>query len=129
MTPPRGADSLRILVPVAIRAIFARLAPRVEAATGRALMPIFDLNPAIPERIPAGEAYDIGLTNPPYVDALVAAGRVDGANPRPFGRIPLAIGRRAGVDASVLKDAAEIATLLRRAESIAYIGDGTSGRT
>lgn len=126
---PRDADALRIFVPVAIRAIFMRLAPRLEAAAGRALAPIFDLNPAIPKRILAGEAYDIGLTNPPYVDALVAAGRADGASQRAFGRIPLAIGRRAGVQAPVLTDAAEIAALLRGAESIAYTGDGTSGRT
>ncbi len=126
---PRDAGALRIFVPVAIRAIFERLAPRLEAAAGRALAPAFDLNPAIPERILAGEAYDIGLTNPPYVDALVAAGRADGASQRPFGRIPLAIGRRAGVEAPVLTDEAEIAALLRGAESIAYTGDGTSGRT
>lgn len=125
----READALRIFVPVAIRAIFMRLAPRLEAAAGRALAPIFDLNPAIPERILAGEAYDIGLTNPPYVDALVAAGRADGASQRPFGRIPLAIGRRAGVEAPVLTDTAEIAAVLHGAESIAYTGEGTSGRT
>lgn len=59
MTPPRGADSLRILVPVAIRAIFARLAPRVEAATGRALMPIFDLNPAFRSPSAVGLAWTL----------------------------------------------------------------------
>lgn len=126
---PRDEDALRIFVPVAIRAVFLRLAPRLEAAAGRALAPVFDLNPAIPKRILAGEAYDIGLTNPPYVDALVAAGRADGASQRPFGRIPLAIGRRAGMEAAVLTDAAGIAALLRGAESIAYTVDGTSGRT
>ncbi|MBX9594233.1 MAG: substrate-binding domain-containing protein, partial [Roseomonas sp.] len=129
MTMPRDAEALRIFVPEAIRAIFERLAARLEATAGRALAPVFDLNPAIPERIRAGEAYDIGLTNPPYVDALVAAGRADGASMRPFGRIPLAIGRRAGVVAPVLTDAAGIAALLRSAESIAYTGEGTSGRT
>jgi hypothetical protein len=129
MTMPGDADALRIFVPLAIRAVFAQLAPRLEAAAGRALTPIFDLNPAIPKRILAGEAYDIGLTNPPYVDALVAAGRADSASQRPFGRIPLAIGRRAGVEAPVVTDAAGIAALLRGAESIAYTGEGTSGRT
>jgi molybdate transport system substrate-binding protein len=129
MTMPPDTGALRIFVPVAIRALFMRLAQRLEAAAGRALAPVLDLNPAIPERILAGEAYDIGLTNPPYVDALVAAGRADGASQRPFGRIPLAIGRRAGMEAAVLTDAAGIAALLRGAESIAYTVDGTSGRT
>ncbi len=65
MMMPRDADTLRVFVPVAIRAVFARLAPRLEAAAGRMLAPASDLNPAIPKRILAGEAYDIGLTNPP----------------------------------------------------------------
>jgi len=129
MTMLQDVDVLRIFVPVAIRALYLRLAPRLEAAAGRTLAPLFDLNPAIPERILAGEAYDIGLNNPPYVGALVAAGRADGASQRPFGRIPLAIGRRAGMEAAVLTDAVGIAALLRGAESIAYTGEGTSGRT
>lgn len=122
------ANGLRIFVPVAIQALMDRLRPRLEATAGQALTPLVDLNPVIPERIVAGEAFDIGLTNPPYVAALVAAGRVDGASHRPFGRVPLAIGRRAGTGASVPTGAAEIAALLRSADSIGYTGAGTSGR-
>lgn len=123
------AGALRIFVPVAIHALYGELAPRLAAVAGRALEPTMDLNPAIPKRIMAGEAYDIGLTNPPYVDALIAAGLADGACHRPFGRIPLAIGRRAGAVGPVLTEASQIATLLRGAESIAYTAAGTSGRT
>ncbi|MCT8973803.1 substrate-binding domain-containing protein [Microbaculum marinisediminis] len=123
------ANGLRIFVPVAIQALMDRLRPRLEATAGQALTPLVDLNPVIPERIAAGEAFDIGLTNPPYVEALVAAGRVDGASHRPFGRVPLAIGRRAGTGESVPTGVAEIAALLSGADSIGYTGAGTSGRT
>lgn len=57
--------TLRMFNPTAIRAIMERLTPRVEAATGARLIQEVELNPLIPERLRAGERYDIGLTNPP----------------------------------------------------------------
>lgn len=118
-----------MFVPVAIRALMDRLAPRIEAAAGGTLRQVIDLNPAIPERIAAGEDFDIGFTNPPYAWALIAAGHADGASHRAFGRVPLAVGRKAGVTGPVVADAPGIAALLRGAGSIAYTGAGTSGRT
>ncbi|WP_198376077.1 molybdate ABC transporter substrate-binding protein [Neoroseomonas rubea] len=129
MSRARDHDGLRIFVPVAIHALFVRLAPRLEAAAGRALAPTIDLNPAIAQRILAGEPYDIALTNPHHVADLVAAGIVDGATHRPFGRTRLAIARRALGDGSILTDVSDIAALLLAAESIAYTGAGTSGPT
>lgn len=129
MTRTRDHDGLRIFVPVAIHALFARLAPRLEAAAGRGLTSTIDLNPAVAQRILAGEPYDIGLTNPHHVAELVAAGLVDGATHRPFGRTRLAIARRAPGDGSILTDVSDIAALLLAAGSIAYTGAGTSGTT
>jgi hypothetical protein len=123
------ASGLRIFVPEAVRALVDGLQPRLEAAAGRPLTRLVDLNPAVAKRIAAGEAFDIGLTNPHYVRELIAAGRVDGASHRPLGRVSLAIGRRAGADGPVLTGAAEIVALLRAAKSIGYTGAGTSGRT
>jgi Bacterial extracellular solute-binding protein len=123
------ATGLRIFVPEAIHALIGRLALRLESASAQVLIQIVDLNPAIAKRIAAGEAFDIGLTNPQYVEALVAAGHVDGATHRPFGRVPLAIGCKAGTEGPVLTDPAEIAALLRGSQSIGYTAAGTSGRT
>ncbi len=119
---------LRIFVPTAIRGIVAQLGPRLDAAAGRQVTQIIDLNPRIPERIAAGEAFDIGLTNPEYVPALIASRHVDATSHRPFGRVPLAVGCRSGAEAEPLRDAPAIADLFRRADSIAYTGAGTSGR-
>lgn len=120
--------NLHIFVPTAIRGIMARLGPRLDATAGRPVTQIIDLNPRIPQRIAAGEAFDIGLTNPEYVPALIASGHVDRTSHRPFGRVPLAVGCRAVNKAEPLRDALEIADLFRRADSIAYTGAGTSGR-
>jgi molybdate transport system substrate-binding protein len=122
------ANELRIFVPVAVRAFFSRHLPQLSAAVGGRLESLVDLNPKIADRIASGETYDIGLTNPSHVQALIASGHVDGASHRPFGRVPLAIGRAANGGDEPLRSGDQIAMLLREAESIAYTGAGTSGQ-
>jgi ABC-type molybdate transport system substrate-binding protein len=104
------------------------LAPRLNEAAGCMVDHEVDLNPAIASRIEAGEPFDIGLTNPPHVARLAAAGRVDGDSARPFGSIPLAVCRKAGSGAAHLQRTDEIAALLSGATGIAYTGAGTSGQ-
>lgn len=120
---------MRIFVPVAIQRVLSSLAPRLEAAAGVSITQENDLNPKIPERIMAGETDDIGLTNPPYARALIEGGHANAGSHRAFGRVPLAVAARDGTVASAVSDVQEIEALLRKAESIAYTGPGTSGRT
>lgn len=121
--------SLRLFVPAAIRAVMSRLGPRIEAMADVRLVQDVDLNPKIPERIRAGEPFDIGLTNPPYAETLIACGYADGGSHRAFGRVPLAVARSDRATGQVLEDLHGIETLLQRAQSIVYTGPGTSGRT
>jgi hypothetical protein len=121
-------QEIRMFVPVAIRAIADVLAPRMGSAAAAPVTRIVDLNPLIHRRILAGEAFDIGLTNPSFVSSLAARGHVDAASRRPFGTIPLALGRRRGSAARpVVRDRVGVATLLREVGTIAYVGAGTSG--
>ncbi|XCC96281.1 substrate-binding domain-containing protein [Salipiger sp. H15] len=124
--PPQA---LVILVPLAIKAVMSAFGTRMEAAAGLPLRVVNDLNPAIPERIFAGRPGDIGLTNPPYVRQLIEAGLVDAATHRAFGRVRLAVARKAGSGAGVLGGQDEIVAMLKSARSIGYTGAGTSGRT
>ncbi|MGA9252210.1 MAG: substrate-binding domain-containing protein [Roseobacter sp.] len=120
---------LRMFVPAAIRAIMDRLTPRLEAETGVLLTKEVDLNPLIPERIRAGEPYEIGLTNPLYTKALIDDGFADGSSHRAFGRVSLAVARKGVASGQIIADSHGIEALLRCAKSIAYTGAGTSGRT
>lgn len=122
-------QALVILVPLAIKAVINAFGARMEAVAGLPLRTVNDLNPAIPERLFAGRPGDIGLTNPPYVRQLVEAGLVDPAAQRAFGRVRLAVARKAGSDAPVLHETDEIVGMLKAAKSIGYTGAGTSGRT
>lgn len=122
------SNELLMFVPTAIKAVMGDLAPRLAAVAGVSIRQAIDLNPAISARISSGESYDIGLTNPPYVTALIASGHAAGASHHPFGRIPLAIARKADRAGRPATNPTEIAAILRAAESIAYTGEGTSGR-
>lgn len=124
--PPQ---TLVLLVPLAIKAVVAAFGPRMEAAAGVPMRTVNDLNPAIAERVFAGRPGDLGLTNPPYVTQLVEAGLVDAAAHHPFGRVRLAVARRAGTGGAVLGGREEIVALLTGARSIGYTGAGTSGRS
>ena len=121
--------TLRMFVPAAIRAVMDRLTPRVEAETGVRLIQEVELNPVIPERIRAGEPYDIALTNPHYATALIEDGLADGGSHRAFGRVSLAVALKGGAHGQIITDSQGIEALLRSAKSIAYTGAGTSGHT
>ena len=122
-------EALKILSPVAVRALMNRLAPRLDEVAGRPTEPVIDLNPAIADRIRAGERFDLGLTNPHFVPALIELGRIDGASHQPFGRVPLAIGRKEGTASGVATGVEGVVALLTKATSIGYTGAGTSGHT
>ncbi len=122
-------DEIRIFVPVAIKSLIDTLAPRLERLGAVKLIREFDLNPTIPKRISAGEAYDIGLTNPHYVVPLIAEGRVLSESHQAFGRVPLAVGSSAGLGPPTIDDRRGIKELFEAASSIAYTETGTSGQT
>lgn len=124
--PPQA---LVILVPLAIKAVMSTFAARMEAAAGLPLRVVNDLNPAIAERVFSGRSGDLGLTNPPYVRQLVDAGLVEPGAHRAFGRVRLAVARRAGTGLPVDPQQQDVVALLTGAASIGYTGAGTSGRS
>jgi hypothetical protein len=63
------------------------------------------------------------------VQALIAAGYADGTSHRAFGRVPLAVACKQGQAGEIRREMQIIKALLAGAESIAYTGAGTSGRT
>jgi molybdate transport system substrate-binding protein len=119
---------VQLLAPIALRSVLAQGLSRLETAAGVPVHLTLDLTPQIASRIAAGQPFDVGIANPHHVRDLAAAGRIDGQSASPFGKIPLAVGRRADRPAPVPTDADEIADLLRGARSIGYTGAGTSGQ-
>jgi Bacterial extracellular solute-binding protein len=121
-------SGITIFCPVAVRSLMAELRPRLESKLDTPLLVEIDLNPSIADRIAAGETFDVGLTNPHYVPELIELGRVDADSHRPFGRVPLAIARRAAEMGPIACDLGGIVALIQDAKSIGYTGAGTSGK-
>ncbi|WP_170678373.1 substrate-binding domain-containing protein [Ruegeria sp. HKCCC2117] len=123
------SNEIRFFVPTAIRAFVNGVVQRIEVAAGVSIKQMIDLNPTISERVSAGEEYDLGMTNPGYAKALIAAGYAEVGSHRAFGRVPLAVAQRPGRQDRVKENVEDLKALFREAESIAFTGVGTSGRT
>jgi ABC-type molybdate transport system substrate-binding protein len=122
-------DRLTFITAVAVHAEIEELLPQFKRQHGIEVDVNYDVNPAVAKRVIDGEAFDVGLTNPWYVDEMIALGRIIPGIHVPFGRVPLAIGT-AGPAPEVMATSDEaVRKILIEADSIAYIAPGTSGKT
>ncbi len=125
----KAPPTTQLFAPVAIRALLNEVLARHMESRACTVEVTFDLNPNIPQRILAGKAFDVGITNPWYVQNLIDAGQVDAASHTPLGRVPLAVAGQDTQVQSVLTSPDGICKLLQSAHSIAFTADGTSGKT
>jgi molybdate transport system substrate-binding protein len=128
MSPPIETG-LTLLTAIAVQTEIEELLPRFRRDHGLQVHVNYDVNPAIAKRVMAGEAFDVGLNNPWYVEEMIAQGLVMPDVHVPFGRAPLAIGAAGSEPKELVTSQAAVRTLLAEARSIAYTGIGTSGKT
>lgn len=128
MTAP-SRESVKLFCALAVKPQILPLIQQFEREQNVDVELLFDVNPNVAKRILLGETFDVGITNPWYVDELIAAGKVAAPSHRAFGRVPLALGKRAGRPGEVRISSEDIRALLLGAESVAYTGSGTSGKT
>jgi molybdate transport system substrate-binding protein len=128
MSPPIQTD-LTFLTAIAVQTEIEELLPRFRRDRGIGVHVNYDVNPAVAKRVMAGEAFDVGLNNPWYVEEMIAQGRVVADVHVPFGRAPLAVGAAGSELKEIVTSKAAVRTLLADARSIAYTGIGTSGKT
>jgi molybdate transport system substrate-binding protein len=122
-------DRLTFITAVALHAEIERLVPQFKRQHGIDVDVNYDVNPTVAKRIMDGEDFDVGLTNPWYVDEMISLGRIIPDIHVPFGRVPLAIGAAVSAPEEIVSSHEAVRTLLSNAQSIAYIATGTSGRT
>lgn len=124
-----ATNRLTFITAVAVHAEIEELVPQFKRRHGIEVDINYDVNPAVARRILDGEDYDVGLTNPWYVEEMIARDLVIPGIHVPFGRVPLSIGT-AGPEPETLATSDEaVRKLLLEAESIAYVATGTSGKT
>lgn len=117
-----------LLSAVAVHAEIEELLPRFKRQQGVDVEVNYDVNPAVARRVVDGEAFDVGLTNPWYVDEMFSLGRITPDIHVPFGRVPLAIGTAGPPPTQIVSSHEAVRALLLNASSIAYTSIGTSGK-
>jgi molybdate transport system substrate-binding protein len=122
-------DRLTFISAVALHAEIDRLLAQFKRQNGIDVDVKYDVNPAVAKSVMEGEDFDVGLTNPWYLEEMTSLGRVLPDIHVPFGRVPLAIEAAMSAPKEIASSREAVKTLLLNGESIAYISTGTSGRT
>jgi molybdate transport system substrate-binding protein len=122
-------DKLTFIAAVAVHAEIEDLIPQFKRQQGIEVDVKYDVNPAVARRVIDGEDFDIGLTNPWYVDEMISLGRIIPDIHVPFGRVPLTIGAAGPAPEEIGSSHEAVRRLLLNADSIAYTSIGTSGKT
>src|SRR5262245_39657193 len=125
---PAETAELKVLGGNGARAAVSELGARFERASGHKVAIDFAVNPAVKRRIEAGEAFDVAVLNPPVLDALIGQGKVAPATRAVIGRSGIGVAVRAGAPKPDISPVAGFKRTLLAAGSVAYPGEGASGR-
>ncbi len=125
--PARPAE-ITVLSGNGARVAVAELAAQFERATGHTVTIRFEVNPQVQRRIEAGEPCDVAILNPPVLDALIRQGKVVAATRVVIGRSGIGVGAREGAPAPDISTVAAFTRTLLEAKSVAYPGEGASGK-
>jgi molybdate transport system substrate-binding protein len=120
---------IRFITAVAVHAEMEELVPQFTRRHGIEVDVNYDVNPAVAKRIIDGENFDVGLTNPWFFEEMISLSRVIPHIHVPFGRVPLTIGTAGPAPEVIATSHEAVRELLLKADSIAYVAIGTSGKT
>lgn len=85
---------LKLLADIPLQPALGRAAAAFTAATGIAVAAGFDPSPAVQARIAGGEAADLVIVQPDFLEALAATGAVEAAEGPEIGRVGVGLGNR-----------------------------------
>ncbi len=125
---PAQAAEIKVLSGNGARAAVSELGARFERASGHKLAIRFGVNPAVKRRIEAGESFDIAILNPPVLDDLIRQGRIAGDTRSVIGRSGIGVAVREGAPQPDISSVAAFKRTLLSAASVAYPGEGASGK-
>ena len=125
---PARAAEIKVLSGNGSRGPVSELCAQFERATGHKVNITFAVNPEVQRRIEGGEDFDVAVLNPPVLDELIKQGRIVPGTRAVIGRagIGVAIGEHA--PKPDISTVAAFKRTLLNAKSVAYPGDGASGK-
>ena len=125
---PAEAAELMVLSGNGARAAVVELGARFERASGHKLAIQFHVNPEVKRKIEAGEAFDVAILNPPVLDDLIRQGKIAADTRAVIGRSGIGVAVRAGAPKPDISSVAAFKRALLNATSVAYPGEGASGK-
>lgn len=122
------AAELKALSGNGARAAVSELAARFERASGHKVTIHFAVNVETKRKIEGGEAFDVAILNPPVLDDLIRQGRIARETRAVIGRSGIGMGVREGVAKPDISTVDGFKRTLLAARSVAYPGEGASGK-
>ncbi|HLN37371.1 MAG TPA: substrate-binding domain-containing protein [Xanthobacteraceae bacterium] len=120
------AADLKVLSSTALKTVLEELGPQFEKATENKVSFAFDPAAVVKTQIDQGAGFDVAIVTVPLSDALVAAGKIDGATRAIVARGGLGVAMRAGAPKPDVSTAEAFKHTLLNAKSIGFNGQGAS---
>jgi len=123
-----AAAEIRVISGNGARGAITELCGQFERASGHKVSLAFAVNPEAKRRIEAGEAFDVAILNPPVLDELIGRARIDRTTRTVLGRSGIGVAAREGAPKPDISSVDAFKRTLRSANSVAYPGEGASGK-
>ncbi len=121
------AEEIRVLSSVGIKAVVDELGPQFEQKTKHKVTMVFDLAGVLKTRIEGGEAFDVAILTPAFIDELISKGKIAQGTRTEVARTGLGLMIRAGAPKPDVSTAEAFRKTLLNAKSITYVTTGASG--
>jgi molybdate transport system substrate-binding protein len=122
------AADIKVLSGNGARAAVSELGARFERASGHKVTIRFEVNPEVKRKIEAGESFDVAILNPPVLDDLIKQGKIVRDTRAVIGRSGIGVAVREGAVKPDISTVAAFKRTLLNAKSVAYPGEGASGK-
>ncbi len=126
--PESHAAEIKVLSGTGPRAAVRELVAQFERATGHKVAIQFHVNAEVKRKIDGGETFDATVLNPEVLDELIRQGKVAAVSRASIGRSGIGVAVRAGAPKPDIASVEGFRKTLLAAKSVAFPGEGASGR-
>jgi molybdate transport system substrate-binding protein len=122
------AAEIKVLSGNGGRAAVIELAKQFERASGHKVTLHFEVNAAQEKKIAAGEPFDVAILNPPVLERLIKVGKIAAGSRADIGTAGLGVAVRKGAPKPDIGSVEAFKRTLLGVNSVAFPGEGASGR-
>lgn len=122
------AVEIKVLSGNGAKSAVTELGAQFERLSGHKVTIHFEVNPGVKKRIDDGEAFDVAVLNPPFLDEQIKNGKIIANTRTVLGRAGIGAAIRAGAPKPDISTVEGFKNALLASKSVAYPGEGSSGR-